>query len=89
MKTSLNELQWTEDCLIGRVSGEHRALFEARLLLDPAFQEAARWQRKTYGIIRDHGRRQLRDELDRVHRELFTAPEHRSFREQVLDFFRR
>ncbi|MGK6351464.1 hypothetical protein [Parapedobacter sp. DT-150] len=88
MKTSLNELQWMEDGLLGHVSGEQRILFEAQLLLDPAFQEAARWQRKTYGIIRDHGRQQLRHELEHVHRELFTTLQHRSFREKVLAFFR-
>ncbi len=87
MKTSLDSLQHMEDCLLGRATNEQRVLFEAQLLLDPALREEAHWQRKTYAVIREQGRRQLRKELDHLHRTLFTAPQHRSFRDRVLRFF--
>lgn len=89
MRTSLNNLQLTEDCLLGRASGEQRVLFEANLLLNPVLREDVRWQRKTYLIIREYGRQQLRTELEQVHQALFTAPQHRTFRERVFEFFRK
>ncbi|RQP13740.1 hypothetical protein [Parapedobacter defluvii] len=88
MKTSLDNLQLMEDCLLGRASNEQCLFFEAALLLDPALREDIRWQQKTYHIIRDYGRQQLRSELDQVHKMLFTSPQHRTFRDQVLKFFR-
>ncbi|SEL29519.1 hypothetical protein [Parapedobacter koreensis] len=87
MKTSLDDLQLMENCLLGRASGEQRTLFEARLLLDPVLREDAHWQQQTYRIIRDYGRKQLRNELEQVHQVLFTAPRHRAFRDKVLSFF--
>ncbi|MFC7522508.1 hypothetical protein ACFQRK_01020 [Parapedobacter sp. GCM10030251] len=89
MKTSLDEMQLMEDCLLERASDEHRLLFEANLLVNPALREDAHWQRKTYGIISEYGRQQLRAELERVHHVLFTAPRHQAFRDRVLGFFRR
>ena len=87
MKTSLDKLQLMEDCLLGRSSGEQQALFEAKLLLDSELREDTYWQRKTYGIIHECGRKQLRKELENVHRTLFTAPQHQSFRDKILGFF--
>jgi hypothetical protein len=87
MKTSLGNLQLMEDWLLGRASGSDQAVFAARQLLDPALREDAYWQRKTYSIVREYGRQRLRQELEHLHRELFTAPQHQSFRERVLAFF--
>lgn len=89
MKTSLHKLQWMEDGLLHRAAPAEQTLFEARLLLDPALREDCDWQRKTYTVIREYGRRQFRLQLENLHRELFTAPQHRSFRERVMAFFGR
>lgn len=89
MKTSLDNLQWMEGCLLEQANGSDQALFEAKLLLDPALREEAYWQRRTYAIVRQYGRRQFRSELDQLHQILFTAPQHRSFRDKVLGFFRK
>jgi len=89
MKTSLDKLQLMDDCLLGQASCEQRLLFEAKLLLDPMLREDAHWQRKTYHIVRDYGRLQLRSELERIHETLFTTSQHRKFRDQILAFFRK
>lgn len=89
MKTSLDELQLIESCLLGQASGGQQALFEAKLLLDSELGEDAYWQRKTYGIIRECGRKQLRNELEQIHQVLFSSPQHQSFRDKVLRFFRK
>jgi len=87
MKTSWNEWQWREDCLTGNASGEHQALFEAKLLIDPAFRDDVYWQRATYQVIREYRREQLRAELKQVHRRLFTEPAHRGFADRIKAFF--
>ncbi len=89
MKTSLDELQLIENCLLGRAPGEQQALFEAKLLLDPELREDVYWRWKTYGIVREYGRKQLYKELEKVHHTLFTKPKHQSFRDKVLGFFRK
>ena len=89
MRTSLNDIQLIDDYLL-HVAGEtDRALFEARLLLQPALQEHLAWQQKTYDIIRQYSRRQLKAEIESVHQHLFTEPEHIPFRQKILDIFQR
>lgn len=88
MKTSsLDEMQFMEDCLLSRASGEQRLLFEANLLVKPALREDVHWQRKAYSFIRAYGRQQLRRELEDVHQALFTAPKYRAFRDKIFGFF--
>lgn len=80
-------MQVTENYLLGHVSSAEQVLFSAKLLLDPVLRDDVYWQRKTYGLVRDYGRQRLREELEHLHRELFTAPQHRSFRERIRTFF--
>ena len=89
MKTSLTNVQLIEDYLLGRASNEQRLLFEARLLLDSTLQGDVYWQRKVYSVVRQYGRQQFRDELERLHQQLFTAPQHRAFRDKIIAFFQR
>lgn len=88
MKTSLDKMQAVEACLLGQASSEQRLLFEANMLLDPMLREDVHWQRQTYRIIREYGRERLRSELEQVHQTLFTASQHRKFRNKILAFFR-
>lgn len=89
MKTSLRNLQWVEDGLLQQAAPDEQTLFEAKLLLDAALREDCHWQRKTYTAIREYGRTQFRRQLEDLHRELFSAPQHRSFRGRVMAFFGR
>jgi hypothetical protein len=89
MKTSLDELQWREDCLLGRAPGEQQTVFQAKLIVDPTLDGDVRWQRKAYALVRAYGRKHLRKELEKIHRELLAAPEHRIFRDRILALFRK
>ncbi|HUP13667.1 MAG TPA: hypothetical protein VM187_15705, partial [Niastella sp.] len=62
-------------------------VFEARLILQPALQENLLWQQKTYEIIKQYSRRRLKAEIEAVHQQLFTEPEHISFRKRILGIF--
>lgn len=89
MKTSLDKSEQIERYLLGQTTGTEQALFQAKLLLDPALQEQVYWQGRTYTVIREYGRTQFRNTLDQLHETLFTAPQHRSFRDKVLGLFRK
>lgn len=87
MRTSLNDTQQIDDYLL-QVAGEaDKALFEARLLLQPALRNTLQWQQKTYDIIRQYSRRQLKAEIESVHQLLFNEPEHTSFRQKIMALF--
>lgn len=88
MRTSLNDIQQIEDYLLQYAGKTDRALFEARLILQPALQEDLVWQQKTFEIIKQYGRRRLKAEIETVHQQLFTEPEHHSFCSKIMAMFR-
>jgi len=83
----LNDIQQIDDYLLKYAGEADRGLFEARLILHPALREHMAWQQKTYTIIRQYSRRQLKAEIESVHEQLFNEPEHISFRQKVLALF--
>ncbi|HUP11837.1 MAG TPA: hypothetical protein VM187_06490 [Niastella sp.] len=89
MRTSLNEIKHIDDYLLQYAGKADCALFEARLILQPALKENLLWQQKTYELIKQYSRRQLRAEIEAVHQQLFTEPEHTSFRKRILALFHR
>ncbi|WP_342328485.1 hypothetical protein [Pedobacter sp. FW305-3-2-15-E-R2A2] len=89
MKTSWNELRLIEDYLKANVEPADQVLFEARLILQPELKDSVYWQERTYGMIQQYGRQQLRSEIAKVHEKLFSAPEHQSFRQKIRKLFRK
>jgi len=87
MTTSLNDTKQIDDYLLHYAGETDRALFEARMLLQPALRNSLLWQQKTYAIIRQYSRRQLKAEIELVHQQLFNEPEHSSFRQKIMSFF--
>nr|WP_068886720.1 hypothetical protein [Pedobacter panaciterrae] len=87
MKTSWNELSLIEDFLLSDTETEDIIVFEANLLLQSTLKESVFWQQKTYNLIQKYARQQLRTEIELVHKKLFTAPEHRSFRQKIMQLF--
>lgn len=87
MKTSWNELILIEDYILSERKGTDRILLEARIILQPGLKDSVFWQEKTYHLVQQYGRQQLRKEIEQVHEKLFTAPEHDSFRQRILQLF--
>jgi hypothetical protein len=87
MKTSLNELRLIEDYLLSGREDEESFLFEAKLILQPELKEHVYWQKKTYQIVEDYGRKQLKTEIEKVHQTLFDTNEHLSFRQRIMRLF--
>jgi hypothetical protein len=89
MRTSLNELQQIEDFLFRVKNNGDTALYEVRLALQPALRENMEWQQKTYSIIQDYSRMQLKAEIAHVHQQLFRTTANKGFRQSILRLFSR
>jgi len=87
MKTSWNETEQIELHLSASADTGSALLFEAKLLLDPILHDKVLWQQKTYVAINNYGRRQLKKEIEAVHQQLFSAPQHNSFRQKIKRLF--
>ena len=87
MRTSLIETQQIEAHLLQLSEPGNALVFEARLLLEPGLHDKMQWQKQTYGIIRQYGRDQLKQEIEAVHAQLFTEPKHAGFRQKIMRLF--
>jgi anti-sigma factor RsiW len=81
MRKELREIQHIEHYLSGRLSAEEARTFRIRLRTDRELQQQLARQTQTYRLIRQYARRQLRRELETIHRRLMRRP---SFRQRVL-----
>jgi hypothetical protein len=87
MRTSLLETEQIESHLMRSAEPGDALVFEAKLLLDPELKEKMHWQQKTYSILRQYGREQLKGEIAAVHRQLFNDGAHQSFRQKIMRLF--
>jgi hypothetical protein len=89
MRTSLNSTKEIDDHVLGLATPQDGLLFEANMVLNPQLRLEVAWHKQTLSLVQLYGRKQLRAEIDAVHQQLFNQPEHRSFRQSVLRFFKR
>ena len=88
MRTSLNDIKLIEDHLFQRFENGDSLPFEARLILDPALPANIAWQQKSYDLIRQYGRKKIKNEIEAVHQKLFSDKnEHAGFRQKILKLF--
>jgi len=89
MRTSLNNLKLVDDHVLGLATPQDNLLLEAKLILNPALSDDIYWHKHTLTFVQLYGRKQLRADIAAVHNQLFTRPEHLSFRQSILRFFKR
>jgi hypothetical protein len=87
MTTSWNETEQIEAYLNGFTDNGEALLFEAKTLLDSSLHNKIYWQQNTYELIQRYGRKQLKQEIEAIHQQLFTNPEHNSFRQKIRLLF--
>jgi hypothetical protein len=90
MRTSLNNIKEADDHLLGLSAPQDSLLFEAKMIINPeAAIECNMWHKQTLNLVQQYGREQLRADMEAVHNQLFTLPEHQNFRQNILRFFKR
>ncbi|MEL7004888.1 MAG: hypothetical protein AAFN93_19430 [Bacteroidota bacterium] len=89
MRTSLIEVQEIENFLMSRGEVSNRLLTEAKIMLDEEFKDKAKWQSKTYDIVRQYGREKLRQEIKEAEQQVFNSNRYRSFQHLIVSIFKR
>jgi hypothetical protein len=89
MRTSLNNIKEVDDHLLGLSAPQDSLLFEAKMIINPELRANVMWHKQTLNLVQQYGREQLRADIEAVHNQLFTRPGHRSFRQNILRFFKR
>ena len=87
MMTSWNKTRQIDEFLLGPSDAGSALLFEAKMILDPDLRDQTIWQKKAYVIIQQYGRKQLKQEIEAIHQQLFTRPEHLSFSQKIRLLF--
>ena len=87
MKTSWKKTKQLEDYLHHHLPADEALLTEAALLVNEELRETLRWQQRTYTLVREYGRQQLRQEIQAAQHQLFRRPEHHSFRQTIRQLF--
>jgi hypothetical protein len=88
MKTSGNNARAIEQYLENSLAPEDKLLFEARLLTSPLLHIQVQAQRRVYRLVQWYHQKQLRRELEEVHKHIFTAPAHRDFQQRISRLFK-
>jgi hypothetical protein len=83
----MNETQHIENYLLRSLLPEDELLFEAKLLLNNDLREKLLWQQNTYELVKQHGRKQIKKEIEAVSLKLFSEKKHLSFRKKILQIF--
>ena len=86
MRTSLRKLEIIERAKLDQ-NPEYQLLLAANIQLDPAMTHLVKWQLQSYDAIHAYGRAQLREDISKVEEQLFSMPQHRTFRNKILSFF--
>jgi hypothetical protein len=89
MRTSLDEIKEVDDHLLKLQQPDDALLFEAKLLVYPELKYKVMWHKQTLRLVQQYGRNNLRAQIEAVHQQLFTLPQHQSFRQKVLRLFKR
>lgn len=87
MRTSLNEIKLIDGYLFNKNTPEEALLFDALLILNPDLPANVAWQKRTVATVQQYGRKQLKAEIEAVHKHMFNDREHRGFKERILSFF--
>ncbi|MBL4676634.1 MAG: hypothetical protein JKY70_10585 [Mucilaginibacter sp.] len=88
MRTSLNNIKLTDDHVNGLLPTGDALVFEARLILNPALQDEVILHKQTLALVQQYGRDMLRKDIESIHTQLFSQPQHRSFKDSILRFFK-
>ncbi len=87
MRTSLNNIATIEAHLHKKQQATEALLFDARLLLDNDLQVEVTAQQQVYSLVQQYGRKQLKQEIEATHQQLFNTAKHVSFRQKIAGIF--
>jgi hypothetical protein len=87
MRTSLTEIKLIDDYIFDKAETGDALVFDALLIINPELKSQIMWQKKTHQLVKQYGRKTLKQEIENVHRQLFDTDNHLSFRQKILRLF--
>lgn len=84
---SYTDTQRIEQYLKRQQSTGERLLFEARMLTNATLRANVRAQQRVYDLLRLYQRKQVLQQAEAVHRQLFTDPVHIAFQQSIHQLF--
>ena len=88
MKTSWNDIKIAEDYVEGRMDRNTRISFESHLALNPLLSTDLRFLKKTYQLVKMYHRKKMKEELDALHKRIFSDPNKIAFRQNIFQIFK-
>jgi hypothetical protein len=88
MTTSSNNTRQIEKFLQGEMSPAEKFMFEAQLLVHPGLRMDVRAQKTAYALVGMYHRKKLREELEAIHRQIFSNPGKAVYQQQVYQLFK-
>lgn len=87
MRTSLNEIKEIEQHLMGNTPSDVALVFEAKVLTQPALRMHVHLQQKISRLVKLFHRKRMKQDLDKMHDQIFTDPLKSKFRQQITQLF--
>ena len=87
MRTSLNDIQTIEHFLGETLSSNEKIVLESRLLAHPELTLQIRLQRKIYRLVKLFHRKKVKQEIEKIHNDIFSDPAKTSFQQQIFQLF--
>lgn len=85
----MNETIEIQNYIDGSAEPADRLLTEAKLLINPLMRENLDWQKTTHKLVEAYGRKQLKAEISRVEKRLFSETKFSSFKKSILNIFKK
>lgn len=83
----MNDIRQTEAYLDETQAPDEKLVFEARLITQPLLRLNMFFQQKIYRVVRVYHRRQQKEKMESVHRELFSDPAKKEFQQNIRQLF--
>jgi hypothetical protein len=88
MTTSFNNTRLIEKYLRGEMNPADRFLFETQLLINPGLRMDVRAQKTAYALVGMYHRKKQREELEAIHRQIFSDPGKAVYQQRVYQLFK-
>ncbi len=87
MRTSLTDIRDAEMYLKGTLGSEESLVFEARLLTNAELKSNLNSQRTLYQLLTVFQRKKIKDEVLKIHSQVFGPAGNHEFQDSVLRIF--
>jgi hypothetical protein len=87
MRTSLNEITEIENYLDSKADAADSLVFEAKMLAQPQLRLHVHLQRKISRLVQLFHRKKTKQDLQKIHQQLFADPEKAEFQQKILHLF--